>query len=48
MHEAREEEQRWRQRVLEVEAQVETLERARDSFKAQFLEIREINKDLRN
>jgi prefoldin subunit 5 len=36
-----------KQRIQELETEIGTLERARDSFKGQFLELREINKDLR-
>jgi hypothetical protein len=34
-------------KISEQETELTALERARDNFKAQFLELREINKDLR-
>ena len=39
--------QKLKMKISEQETEVSTLERARDNFKAQFLELREINKDLR-
>ncbi len=36
-----------KEKVQEQLTEIATLERARDSFKTQFLELREINKELR-
>jgi predicted nuclease of restriction endonuclease-like (RecB) superfamily len=45
--EASEDNQKLKNKISEQETELTALERARDNFKAQFLELREINKDLR-
>jgi septal ring factor EnvC (AmiA/AmiB activator) len=47
LQEVSDDNQKLKMKISEQETEVSTLERARDNFKAQFLELREINKDLR-
>jgi len=47
LQEVSDDNQKLKMKLSEQETEVSTLERARDNFKAQFLELREINKDLR-
>jgi septal ring factor EnvC (AmiA/AmiB activator) len=47
LQEVSDDNQKLKNKILEQETEVSTLERARDNFKAEFLELKEINKDLR-
>ena len=47
LQEVSDDNQKLKIKISEQDTEVSALERARDNFKAQFLELREINKDLR-
>jgi septal ring factor EnvC (AmiA/AmiB activator) len=47
LQEVSDDNQKLKMKISEQDTEVSTLERARDNFKAQFLELREKNKDLR-